>query len=267
MKFSLTFHRKYFSIPYLLFLFLFILIPIVLIVYYAFSDSSGALSLASFIKFFTTSSKWNAILVSFFIAIQTTLICLILGYPLAYLLADSKVNKNAVLVMLFVMPTWINFVLRTAATRDLLFWIGINGGVYPYLATLIGMVYNFLPFTILPLYATMLKIDKSLNEAASDLGASPFYVFTRSILPQTKPGIISAIAMVFMPTMSSYVISDALSEGNIYLIGNSIYLNFTQNQWNDGSFMALFLLLCVLVFMILTRNSKKEDKTRGAPLW
>ena len=265
MKFK--FQRKFLAIPYLVFLSLFVIIPIFLIVYYAFSDSTGALSLASFLKFFTTSSKWNAILVSFFIAIQTTIICLIIGYPLAYFLAKTKINKNAVLVMLFVMPTWINFVLRTAATRDLLFWIGISGGERPYLATLIGMVYNYLPFTILPLYSTMLKIDGSLNEAASDLGANPFYVFTKSILPQSLPGIISAVSMVFMPTMSSYVISDALSEGNVYLIGNSIYLNFTQNQWNDGSFMALFLLICVLVFMVLTRNVNKEKTARSNSIW
>ena len=265
MKFK--FQRKYLAIPYLIFLSLFVIIPIFLIVYYAFSDASGALSLTSFLKFFTTSSKWNAILVSFFIAIQTTIICLIIGYPLAYFLANSKINKNAVLVMLFVMPTWINFVLRTAATRDLLFWIGISGGERPYLATLIGMVYNYLPFTILPLYSTMLKIDRSLNEAASDLGANPFYVFFKSILPQSLPGIISAVSMVFVPTMSSYVISDALSEGNIYLIGNSIYLNFTQNQWNDGSFMALFLLICVLVFMVLTRNVNKEKTIRSNSIW
>lgn len=265
MKFR--FQRKYLSIPYLLFLSLFVVIPIFLIVYYAFSDASGALSLDSMIKFFTTPSKWNAILVSFFISIQTTIICLVIAYPLAYFLASKKYNKNVVLVMLFVMPTWINFVLRTAATRDLLFWIGINGGTYPYTATSIGMVYNFLPFTVLPLYSTMLKIDNSLNEAASDLGANPFQVFITSILPQSLPGIISAISMVFMPVMSSYVISDALSEGNIYLIGNSIYLNFTQNQWNDGSFMALFLLLCVLVFMLFTREKKNLSANKGVSTW
>lgn len=265
MKFS--FQRKYLSIPYVIFLSLFIIIPILLIVYYAFSDSTGALSLDSCIKFFTTPSKWNAILVSFFVAIQTTIICLLIGYPLAYFLARRKYNKNVVLVMLFVMPMWINFVLRTGALRDILFFTGINGGSYPYLATLIGMVYDFLPFTILPLYTTMIKIDNSLCEAASDLGASPFYVFTKAIIPQTIPGVISAISMVFMPTMSNYVISDALSEGNIYLIGNSIYLNFTQSQWNDGSFMALFLLLCVIAFMFFTRSDKKSTTGREVNLW
>jgi spermidine/putrescine transport system permease protein len=161
---------------------------------------------------------------------------------------------------------WINFVLRTTATRSILFAINLTGGNAPYLATLIGMVYNYLPFVILPLYTTMLKLDKSQIEAAADLGANPAMVFIKNIIPQSLPGIISAVTMTLVPVMSSYVISDALSEGNVTLIGNSIYINFANYQWHNGSFMAFILLIVVLVSMFLTRNSSKEETVRGG-LW
>lgn len=258
--------RKDLCIPYSVFLLLFIIIPILLIVFYAFTDANGYFSFEALVNFFTTWTKINVLFVSVFIALQTTLLCLLIGYPLAYFLADKRVNKNVVLVTLFIAPMWINFVLRTGATRDLLTWLGINGGNHPYLATLIGMVYNYLPFVILPLYTTMLKLDKSQIEAASDLGANPIQVFLKSILPQSVPGIISAITMTFMPTMSSYVISDLLSEGKITLFGNYIYLDFSQSMWNDGSFMALIMLIIVGITMFLTRNVEKEEG-RGTGLW
>ena len=199
---------------------------------------------------------------SLFLGILNTLICLLIGYPLAYLLADKKVNKNVVLVMLFVMPMWINFVLRTGATRDVLNWLGIRGGDHPYVSTMIGLVYNYLPFTILPLYTTMLKLDKSQIEAARDLGANPVQTFLKSVLPQSVPGIVSAAEMVFMPTMSSYVISDTLSEGKLTLFGNIIYLNFSQSQWNEGSFMALVMLVLIAISMFATRKFRGDGERK-----
>lgn len=263
MKFR--FQRKYFSIPYIIFMALFIIVPMFFIAFYAFTDSSGAFSFEAARKFFTDPAKFQVILVSLFIAIQTTLICLIIGYPIAYILAKKEYNHNVVLIMLFIMPMWINFVLRTAATRDILFAIGLTGGAHPYAATLIGMVYNYLPFVILPLYSTMLKLDRSQMEAAADLGASPVQVFFKNTIPQSMPGIISAITMTLMPVMSSYVISDALSEGNITLIGNSIYLSFANSSWNNGSFTALLLLILVLLTMWGT-NGRKSEEVRGG-LW
>lgn len=265
-KAKFSFKRKYLCIPYSVFLVLFIIVPILIIVFYAFTDKNGNFSFESLVSFFTNWSKINVLIVSVFIALQTTIICLLIGYPLSYFLANRKINKNAVLYTLFIAPMWINFVLRTGATRDLLSWLNINGGNYPYLATLIGMTYNYLPFVILPLYTTMLKLDKSQIEAANDLGANPTQVFFKAILPQTFPGIISACLMTFMPTMSSYVISDALSEGKITLFGNYIYLDFTNNAWNDGSFMALIMLVIIGISMLLTRNVEKEE-TRGGGLW
>ncbi len=270
-----VFQRKYLGIPYSLFLILFIIIPILIVVFYAFSYETTnyetgittvKLSFQAAANFFTSKSKLNVLLVSIFIALQTTLICLIIGYPLAYFLADKKVNKNAVLITLFVAPMWINFVLRTGATRDLLTFFGVNGGNAPYFATMVGMVQNYLPFVILPLYTTMLKLDKSQEEAAKDLGCSPAQVFIKNTIPQSVPGILSACTMTFMPTMSSYVISDTLSEGKITLFGNYINLEFNNKAWNDGSFMALIMLAIIGVTLLLTRNVEK-DENRGGGLW
>jgi len=265
--------RKYLCIPYVIFLLLFIIAPILIIVFYAFTYevvdpatnvSTLHLSGQAFINFFTTRSKLNVLIVSLFIALVTTIICLIIGFPLAYFLADKKINRNAVLITLFIAPMWINFVLRTGATRDLLTWMGINGGTHPYLATIIGMVQNYLPFVILPLYTTMTKLDKSQVEAARDLGANPGQVFFKNIIPQAIPGIVSACLMTFMPTMSSYVISDTLSEGKITLFGNYIELEFTNKAWNDGSFMALVMLVLIAITMVISQKFSKDEKDGGA---
>lgn len=270
LKTFFAFKRKYLCIPYFVFLILFIIIPIVIIVGYAFTNDQGAFSFDAFVNFFQSTAKLRVLLTSVFVALQTTLICLLIGYPLAYFLANKKYNKNVVLVTLFIAPMWINFVLRTGATRDLLTWIygwfGTKTGNLPYTSTLIGMVYNYLPFVILPLYTTMLKLDKSQMEAAADLGCNPRQVFFKSVLPQSIPGIVSACSMTFMPTMSSYVISDVLSEAKITLFGNYIYLEFSQRLWNDGSFMALIMLIIIGVTMFLTRNVEQDD-ARGGGLW
>ena len=267
-----TLQRKYLSIPYIVFLVLFILVPIGIVMFYAFTyeytdpvtgvkyiKASGE----AFLNFFTSWSKWNVLFVSLFIATITTLLCLLIGFPLAFFLADKKVNKNAVLVTLFIAPMWINFVLRTGATRDLLTWMGINGGNYPYLATLIGMVQNYLPFVILPLYTTMTKLGRSQIEAARDLGANPTQVLFKNIIPQAVPGIVSACLMTFMPTMSSYVISDTLSEGKITLFGNYIELEFTNKAWHDGSFMALVMLVLIAITRLISQRFSKEGKKEG----
>ena len=267
-----TLQRKYLSIPYVVFLVLFILVPIGIIMFYAFTyeytdPATGTkyiqASGEALLNFFTSKSKWNVLFVSLFIATATTLLCLLIGFPLAYFLADKKVNKNAVLVTLFIAPMWINFVLRTGATRDLLTWMGINGGNHPYFATLVGMVQNYLPFVILPLYTTMTKLDKSQIEAARDLGANPTQVFFKNIIPQAVPGIVSACLMTFMPTMSSYVISDTLSEGKITLFGNYIELEFTNKEWHDGSFMALVMLVLIGLTMVISQRFSKEGKKEG----
>ena len=213
------FKRKDLCIPYALFLFLFVVIPIFFIIFYAFTDGYGNFSFDAVVEFFTTNNKLNVLIQSLLFSTLNTIICLLIGYPVAYILANKKYNKNYILVLLFIMPMWINFVLRTGATRDVLTWLGINGGTNPYTATMIGLVYNYLPFVILPLYTTMLKLDKSQIEAATDLGCNRYQVFTKSIFPQSLPGVVAAAQMVFMPTMSSYVIPETLSEGrSFYLV-------------------------------------------------
>ena len=266
-----AFKRKYLSIPYFIFLILFVLIPIVIILVYAFTktDDLGRLTFSfdSLVEFFSSTTKLNVLVVSLFIGIINTILCLLIGYPIAYLLADKKVNKNYVMVMLFVMPMWINFVLRTGATRDVLYMMGIKGGEHPYLANLIGLVYNYLPFTILPLYTTMIKLDKSQIEAAKDLGCNGPQTFLHSIMPQSIPGIVSAAEMVFMPTMSSYVISDTLSEGKLTLFGNSIANSFNNSLWNDGSFMAFIMLALIFITMFITNRFHKDQTLERGRMW
>ena len=263
---KLKFKRKYLSIPYALFLIFFVVLPLLLIIYYAFSDASGNLSFKNFIEFFGNKNKIRLLSVSAIIGALNTVFCILIAYPVAMILVNKKFVKSTLIVMLFIMPMWINFVLRTAATRDLLYAIGIEGGNYPYTVTMIGMVYNYLPFAILPLYSTMLKMDKNLIEASYDLGANKTQTFLKTIIPMTMPGIISAAQMVFMPTMSSFVISDVMGERKIQLIGNSIQFNFDQMRWNEGSFIAFIMLAIIAIIMFLTRNTAKEENTRGG-LW
>ncbi len=263
---KLKFKRKYLSIPYALFLIFFVVLPLLLIIYYAFSDASGNLSFKNFIEFFGNKNKIRLLSVSAIIGALNTVFCILIAYPIAMILVNKKFVKSTIIVMLFIMPMWINFVLRTAATRDLLYAIGIEGGNYPYAVTMIGMVYNYLPFAILPLYSTMLKMDKNLIEASYDLGANKRQTFVKTIIPMTMPGIISAAQMVFMPTMSSFVISDVMGERKIQLIGNSIQFNFDQMRWNEGSFIAFIMLAIIAIIMFLTRNTAKEENTRGG-LW
>ena len=265
MKFR--FQRKYLAIPYILFFLFFIIVPVFLIIFYAFTDKvTGTFSFSNLVKFFSDKTNVNVLIISLTYGLINTVLCLLIGYPVAYFLADRKINKSAVLVTLFIMPMWINFVIRTGATRDLLSWIGLSGGTYPEAATIIGLVYNYLPFTILPLYTTMLKMDRNQIEAGMDLGANPIQNFFRVILPMTMPGIVSAATMVFMPTISSYVISDILSEYNVVLFGSYIDLYFTQNNWNFGSLMALVMLLLIGISVFITRKFSKDDNTE-ASIW
>lgn len=260
--------RKALVVPFVVFLILFVIIPIFFIIYYAFTDTHGNFTWSALVTFFSSTTKLSVLFTSLLVGLANTVICLIIGFPIAYLLSNPKVNKNAALLMLFVMPMWINFVLRTYAMREILVSMGLSSGAHPILTTMIGMVYNYLPFTILPLYSIMLKIDKGQVEAAQDLGCSPLQVFVKNIIPQTMPGIVSGAQMVFMPTMSSYVISDTMSNGKIMLFGNSIQLSFNNSNWGAGSFMALIMLVLVFISMLATHKfSKDTSNARGGGSW
>lgn len=254
--------RKIFSIPYGVFLVLFIIFPILLIFFYAFTNKEGNFTLDNFKSLFVNgqaSSTLKVIGTSLGVAALTTVICIIIAYPIAYILANSKFNKNKVLVYLFLLPMWINFVIRTIATKQMLEFIGLDSKMYPWICSIIGMVYNYLPFTILPLYNTMLKLDKSQIEAAADLGANPVHVFFKTIVPMTIPGIVSASTMTFMPTMSSYVITDALSNRTIQLIGKQIESKFMLGQLNVGSVYAIIMLILIGASVII-ENIFSEKK-------
>ena len=196
--------RRNWTLPYALFLLIFVIVPLLLIVLYAFTDAEGAFTLANFRKFMMHPEAMNTFIYSIGIAIITTLACLLLGYPAAYILSQKQFNTSQTMVVLFILPMWVNILIRTLATVALFDFLNLPLGEG---ALLFGMVYNFLPFMIYPIYNTLQKMDHSLIEAAQDLGATPLQIFGKVILPLSMPGIMSGIVMVFMPTVSTFAIA------------------------------------------------------------
>ena len=263
--------------PYGVFMLLFVVFPLLLIVYFAFTDENGKFSLANWATVFSGSHNWKVIGTTFLIAGITTVICLLIAYPIAYLLSNKKYNKNKVLVYIFLLPMWINFVVRTIGLKALINFlaqrmIGVDlTATYPHLSIIIGMVYDYLPFAILPLYNQMLKMDKNQIEAAADLGANPVQVFIKNIIPMTIPGIVSACMMTFMPTMSSYVIANKMSENNVQIIGNLIELWFGQNvspiSNHVGSTLSLVMLAIIGISLIVEKTVTRKNDERKAGIW
>ena len=277
---TLKFSRKQLGIPYGVFMLFFVVLPLLLIVLYAFTVETHepttndiayfSFSFENFVYFFGSSANIRAIYVSFGLATITTVICLLVAYPVAYILARSKMKWKNVVLMLFILPMWINFVLRTAAMKELLFKIGLyKSSKLSMVNTVIGMVYDYLPFTILPLYTVLIKLDKNLLEASQDLGASSVQTFFKVVVPLSAPGIVSAITMVLLPTTTSYVVSDTLGNGNVTIIGKLIEDQFsTMFDWHAGSAIAMILLVLIFITMLITRKfSDEEVNTRGGGLW
>ncbi len=263
---SLRFNRKYLCIPYAVFLALFVIAPLIVIFYYAFTNGEGNITLSNFIGFFASTNTLGTLLYSFSLSIVTTLVCLLIAYPTAYILARSNFKKKYVLLMLFVMPMWINFTLRITALKEILSLIEGNISLYPFLNSVIGMTYDFLPFMILPLYTSLLKLDNSLLEAASDLGANKFTVFLRVTLPLSVPGIISGITMVLLPAMTNYVVLDMLYNST-YIMGSLIGGYFSAYDWHNGSMISLVLLIIIFIVTLVTnRFSDKDANQRGSIL-
>ncbi len=259
-KFKIT--KKVFSYPYVLFMLIFVIIPLVMILVYAFLDGDGAFTFENFRIFFTSRSSLYVLGNSLFVGIVTTALCLLIGYPAAYILSKSH-NGGRVLILLFVLPMWVNFLIRTLATKAIFISLGIELGMG---TVLFGMVYNYLPFMILPLHTVLSGIDRSYEEAAKDLGADDATVFLKTVLPLSKSGIISGITMVFIPTISTYAISQLLSNGKIFLFGDSIALKFSQDMYGVGSVMSLVMLAFVLVSSFLM-NRYNKDASLGRSLW
>ena len=281
---GLKFSRKQLGIPYAVFLIAFVVVPLLLIILYAFTKKvpadkatftiageSVSFTVSNFSDFFSKSANIRVLFVSFGLAIITTIVSLLIAYPVAYILSKSKFNKGGVLLVLFILPLWINFVLRTAAMKELLYFIGMyKSNSFSFVNTLIGMVYDYLPFVIMPLYSVLMKIDKSYAEASADLGAKPATTFLSVTLPLSMPGIVSAVSMVLLPTTTSYVISDTLGNGNVTIVGKIIETQFlTMDNWHAGSTIALVLLVIIFFSMFLSgkfTEEKDESATRGT-LW
>ena len=264
-------------IPYGVFMALFVVFPLLLILYFAFTDAKGNFTLSNWGTIFSEPSNWKVIGLTFLIAGITTLICLLIAFPIAYLLSNKKYNKNAVLVYIFLLPMWINFVIRTIGLKALVnaffkVFIGADlTATYPYVAIVVGMVYDYLPFAILPLYNQMLKMDKNQIEAAADLCANPAQVFVKNIIPMTIPGIVSACMMTFMPTMSSYVIANKMSENNVQITGNLIEQWFGPNvsaiSNHVGSTLSLVMLAIIGVTLVIEKTVTRKDDSRKAGIW
>lgn len=237
------------------------LIPACVIAYYGMTDRSGAFTLANLVAI-ASREHAKALGLSLLLAFASTVICLLLAFPLGLALKDSKLGKKGFMVFVFILPMWMNFLLRTMAWQVLLEKNGIINGMLagiglPALniintpaAVILGMVYDYLPFMILPIYNALIKIDNNLIEAAYDLGASKSLVFRKVIVPLSVPGIVSGVTMVFVPSLTTFAISNMLGGGKVNLIGNIIEQEFTaSSNWNLGSGLSLVMMIFIVISM------------------
>ena len=258
---TLRISRKSLGIPYAVFLLVFVALPLLVLIYYAFTNGEGQFTTANLTGFFSDPNTLGTLCYSFAIALVTTALCLLLAYPAAYILAFSKISRKQGLLLLFIMPMWINFSLRITALKEILTVIEGNLAFHPFWNAVIGMTYDFLPFMILPIYNTISRLDTSLIEAAKDLGANDVSAFLKITLPLSVPGIISGVSMVFLPAMTNYVVLDMLYNST-YIMGSLIGSYFSAYNWHGGSMIALILLGIIILFTILT-NGMEDDSSSG----
>ena len=256
--------KKLLAGPYLFWALAFILIPLAMIVYYGLTDANGHLTFENLLAIGTVEN-FKALCLSLLLSLISTAICLLLAYPLAIILSNMKVGQNGFIVLIFIIPMWMNFLLRTLAWQTLLEKNGVINQVLhffhlptlqlintPY-AIVLGMVYNFLPFMVLPLYNVLSKIDKDVISAARDLGATELYTFRKIIFPLSIPGVV--------PALTTFVISDLLGGSKILLIGNVIEQKFKQgSNWNVGSGLSLVLMVFILISMVITTKYDKNGE-------
>lgn len=249
-----------FVYPYLVWMVIMIIIPMLLIVLYAFTVPGNSVltfkfSLENFFRFFEDSIFPNVLYTSLRLSIVTTLICILIGYPCAYLISKSKLKKQSILVLLITFPMWINMLVRTYAWKGILGMTPFSSEIKVY----IGMVYNFLPFMILQIYTSLTKMDPNLITAANDLGANPIKTFLKVELPLSIPGIINGITLVFLPAVSSFFIPKLLGGGDYVLIGNLIENYFVSTgDWNFGSAISLIMAIIILIFMYLAKKFDRD---------
>lgn len=258
--------------PYLFWSVSFVVIPLLVVLYYAITTDEGAFTLINLAEI-TTPENLKALGISMLLSFLSTVICLVLAYPLAMILSARNVNQSSFIVLIFILPMWMNFLLRTMAWQTLLEKTGVINSILSWLhlpslniintpwAIILGMVYNFLPFMVLPIYNVLIKIDKDVVNAARDLGANPIQTFMKITLPLSVPGIISGITMVFVPALTTFVISDLLGGGKILLIGNVIEQSFKQNSnWHVGSGLSMVLMVFIIASMALVAKYDKEGE-------
>ena len=272
--------------PFTVWMAIFIIIPIALVLFYAFTDANGSFTFSNILSIWEYRSTY---IVSIELAFVATVICLLLAYPLAYSISRMKTRHQQTMVLLVMLPMWMNFLIRTYAWMTILEDTGlINTLVKSFLslfgyefegfamintngAIILGMVYNFLPYMILPIYTVLTKIDHSVIEAARDLGANGLHVFTNVLLPQSVPGIISGITMVFVPAVSTFIISKLLGGGMTYLIGDIIENYFLGNtgevNYNVGAALSLVLMVLILISMGIMNRFDKDAETSGGGLF
>lgn len=276
---------KKYTIPYIIYLLIFIIIPLILVIYYGFTTgdsqnlSTFEFSLENFKRFFHPIYI-KVLIRSINLALISTIVCLFLGYPIAYIISKEKPRVRNNLILMFVIPMWMNFLLRTYAWLTLL---GKNGIIniiitklgfqpldllYNDKAVLLGMVYNFLPFMVLPIFSVLTKIDNKLIEAAEDLGANRFNTFIKVIFPLSLPGVITGISMVFIPAVSTFVISSLLGGNKANLIGNLIEQQFRYTgDWHFGSAMSIILMIFILITMAFSSKFDKDKEGESGGLW
>ena len=277
VNFKFQFKRQFLSGPYMAWIVGFIILPILMILYYGITDSSGSFTLQN-ITAITEPIHMKALLLSLKLALLCTAICLLLAYPLAMILNGLHLKRQSFVVFIFMLPMWMNLMLRILAWQLLLSNNGILNTVLESLglakvqllntssAVVFGMVYDFLPFMILTIYNSMSRIGSDVIDAAKDLGANTLQVFLKIILPLTVSGVISGIIMVFVPALTSFVISDLLGGGKVLLIGNVIEQEFMQSMdWNMGSGLSIVLMVFVIASMAFMNVHGNEEG--GAAVW
>jgi spermidine/putrescine transport system permease protein len=267
---------KWLSFPYILWMIGFILIPLILIVYYGLTNGDNSFTINN-IALISDPINRKALLLALELSVISTLICLLLAYPLALILNKSKMKSNSFTVLIIILPMWMNFLLRTIAWQNILEKTGVLNTMLQFFhlpplnlintpsAIILGMVYNFLPFMVLPIYNVLIKIDKDVIAAARDLGANGLQTFLKIILPLSLPGVVSGITMVFVPSLTTFVISTILGGSKIVLIGNVIEQQFRLGNWHTGSGLSLVLMIFIMVSMAIL--SKYDKESEGSGLW
>ncbi len=269
------------ALPYIVWSAVMVILPMLLIVMYAFTQKGNdvltfRITLQNFVRFFSDPIFLEVLKRSLWVAVLTTALCLFLGYPVAYIIAQADGRKKMLLVLLITIPMWINMLVRTYAwvgilqdkglINTILGWFGLGpvSLIYTDFAVILGMVYNFIPFMILQIYTSLTKMDKSYLEAASDLGANKIQSFLRITLPLSLPGVLSGITLVFLPAVSSFFIPKMLGGGQYVLIGNVIESQFlTSGNWNFGSAISLIMAVLIMISLYITKKVDKNGQSEG----